>query len=294
MGASLNAAQIAAAHMGRLGLAVCAVEASDLLYSGQGVLSGGRPLVFVSQSGKSVEIEPILAGLPPECRLLAVTNEPKSPLALRAAQSILIHAGPERGVATRTYVNTLATLWLLARRWAGVAQEHDAAALAEVADRCEQMLADGQALVARWREVLGGSNLLIFVGHGPHAHTARQSALLLAERARVPALAMSIGAFRHGPIEIAQPGVGVVVFAPPSRSHASALALAEELRGYGASVLVVENGRTPGTAAGRPPVDEFLTPILDIIPAQLFADDLARSRGIAPEFRYLGAGVRQV
>jgi glutamine---fructose-6-phosphate transaminase (isomerizing) len=296
MGASLHAAQIAAAHMQRLGLAACAVEASDLLYCGQGLLSGARPLVFVSQSGKSAEVAPILADMPPECPLIGVTNEAESPLALRSTRAILIHAGAERGVATRTYVNTLVALWLLARRWAGVAQEHDAAALAEVADLCDQILADRVAIVAQWREALGTADTLVFLGHGPHTHTARQSALMLAERARVPALAMGIGAFRHGPIEIAQSGVGVVVFAPPGRTHESAVALAEELRGYSARVLVIENGRAREGAAppGQPPVDEFLTPILDVIPAQLFADDLARSRGIAPEFRYLSAGVRRV
>ena len=46
---------------------------------------------------------------------------------------------------------------------------------------------------------------LVFAGHGPHVSTARQAAMMLAERARVAAIGMGVGALRHGPIEIAQP-----------------------------------------------------------------------------------------
>jgi glucosamine--fructose-6-phosphate aminotransferase (isomerizing) len=137
----------------------------------------------------------------------------------------------------------------------------------------------------------------VFLGHGPHAATARQAAMILAERARVAALGTSVGAFRHGPIEVAQPGVGVVMFAGAGPAATSASALAAELREHGARVLLVDHGRTRGLdePAGTPPeFDEYLAPILDIIPAQLFADALACERGIEPKFRYIGKVVTRL
>jgi fructoselysine-6-P-deglycase FrlB-like protein len=108
---------------------------------------------------------------------------------------------------------------------------------------------------------------------------------------------MGIGALRHGPIEIAQPDLGAVIFAPAGRSSDSAVALAGELAGHGARVLIVEHGRTrsldaaPNLAFG---IDEFLAPLLDVIPAQIFADALARRLGVGPGFRYIGKVVTRL
>ena len=297
MGASFHAALIAAAHLQRLGVPAVALEATDLLFYSRALLGERRPLIYVSQSGTSVEVEPILAALGPAYPLLAVTNNLDSALARQATAALPIHAGPERGVATRSYVNTLALLWLVVRRWCGAVGASDGAALARVADAVDDLLTSADLVAGRWMAALAPAATLVFVGHGPHAATARQAAMMLAERARVAAIGLSVGMFRHGPIEIAQPDAGVVVFASPGPTHDSAGALAEQLLGYGARVLVVEHGHT--RAAGEPqptadPVDEFLSPILDTVPAQLIADALARSRDIPPAFRYLDNGVRTV
>jgi hypothetical protein len=60
---------------------------------------------------------------------------------------------------------------------------------------------------------------------------------------------------------------------------------------------LVEQGHTRGIA--EPPAaaatpDEFLAPILDVIPAQLFADALARRNNIDATFRYIGKVVTQI
>ena len=68
-------------------------------------------------------------------------------------------------------------------------------------------------------------------------------------------------------------------------------------RRTGSVLLLVEHGRTRGLdepAHVSPALDEFLAPILDIIPAQLFADALAREHGIAPAFRYIGKVVTRL
>ena len=81
-----------------------------------------------------------------------------------------------------------------------------------------------------------------------------------------------------------------MIFAPYGPGQRSALALADELARYGVSVLLVENGRlrSPGEMpAGNPLADEFLSPILDILPVQLCAEVLARESGQEPGFRYI-------
>jgi glutamine---fructose-6-phosphate transaminase (isomerizing) len=297
MGASLHAAQVAALHLHNQDVAALAVEATDLLFYSRALLPSNDPLVFVSQSGASAEVAAIVAELPAARALVAVTNNPHSPLAQRAQLILPILAGVESGVATKTYVNTLATLWLLARHWGGRSDGDEISTLARLADACENLLAGGEAVAARWLDMLGAAEIIVFLGHGPHAATARQASMMLAERARVAAIGTSAGAFRHGPIEITQPGIGAVVFAAAGPSGESARALAAELRQHGARVLVVEHGhaRDLDEPTGAPPeFDEFLAPILDILPVQLFADALAREHGVEPKFRYIGKVVTQL
>jgi glucosamine--fructose-6-phosphate aminotransferase (isomerizing) len=297
MGASFHAAQAVVPYFHSLGIPALVVEAVDLVFYSRALLMGAAPLIFVSQSGASAEVAAIVDGLPDGKPLVAVTNAPRSPLA-RAAQVVLpILAGAESGLATKTYVNSVATLWLLARHWAGRANGDETPMLARVAQSIAVLLADAESIAARWLDALGAAQTIVFLGHGPHAATARQAAMMLAERARVAAIGAGVGAFRHGPIEIAQPGVAVAIFAASSGAGASDRALAAELDRYGARVLLVEQGRARGVA--EPPqavasLDEFLKPILDVIPAQIFADALARQAGVEPHFRYISKVTTQL
>jgi glucosamine--fructose-6-phosphate aminotransferase (isomerizing) len=298
MGGSYHAALATASHFHSLDIPALAVEATELVFYSQALLQERRPLIFISQSGASAEVAAIVEALPAGTALLAVTNTVESLLAQRANLVLPILAGKESGVATKTYVNCLAVLWLLARRWGGAQTDRDGRILDQVAAECERLLANADTTAAHWLEALGSAERLVFVGHGPHLATARQGAMMLAERARVAAIGMGLGAFRHGPIEIAQPDLGAVIFAPPGRSRVSALGMSADLVGYGVRVLIVEHGRarTTGEPAGATEagIDEFLAPMLDVIPAQLFADALARKLGVGPGFRHIGKVTTQL
>lgn len=297
MGASYHAALAIVPYFHSLGIPAIAVEATNLLYYNQALLQDGRPLIFISQSGASAEVAAIAQVLPAGVALLAVTNDAESLLAQRAQLVLPTLAGKESGVATKTYLNCLVVLWLLVRQWGGALNGDEAALLEQVAAESERLIADADAMAARWLDALGAAERLVFAGHGPHVSTARQAAMMLAERARVAAIGMGVGALRHGPIEIAQPDLGAVIFASPGRSSASAIALAGDLAGYGARVLIVEHGRARSLdedAAAALGIDEFLAPLLDVIPAQIFADALARKLGVGPGFRYIGKVVTRL
>jgi glucosamine--fructose-6-phosphate aminotransferase (isomerizing) len=297
MGASYHAALAIVPYFHSLGIPALAAEATDLLYYSRALLQEGRPLIFISQSGASAEIAALAEVLPADVALLAVTNDAESVLAQRAQLVLPTLAGKESGVATKTYLNCLAVLWLLARRWGGALNGAEGSTLEQIVAATERLVADADATAARWLDALGAAGRLIFAGHGPHVATARQAAMMLAERARVAAIGMGVGALRHGPIEIAQSDLGAVIFASPGRSSGSAIALAGELAGYGARVLLVEHGRTrslDAASAAASGIDEFLAPLLDVIPAQIFADALARKLGVGPGFRYIGKVVTRL
>ena len=282
MGASYHAAQIAAYRRQQVDSSLRAWEAADILFYQPALLSNNRLLVYISQSGSSAEIEPIFAQLPSNAVTIGITNNPESLLGQRSGRVLPLCAGEEYTVATKTYLNTLALLSLLG----GV----DSNELHRLIDRIAALLDAADAIRTLWLDTLADAQSLYFLGHGPHAITARHCAMMAGEWAKRSVAHASIGAFRHGYIEAVEKGMGIVIFAPPSTSQISAHALAQELAGYGASVLVVENGHTRRVSDVPPQADNedpYLAPLLDVIPAQLFAEALARHEQIPPGFRYI-------
>jgi fructoselysine-6-P-deglycase FrlB-like protein len=105
------------------------------------------------------------------------------------------------------------------------------------------------------------------------------------------------GAFRHGFIEIVEPGCGVVIITSPQPTASQAYTLARDLQNYGARLLLVENGllRQPDEPGAQvEPVDEFLSPMVDIVPFQIYADALATQLGFGKGFRYISKVVTQL
>ena len=296
MGASYHAAWIGSLAFGSFGLPVQAIETVDLIHYAR-LPHSTSWTVYVSQSGSSAEVTPFTEQNPVMGRLAALTNHADSALARQAAWVLPMLAGEETLIASKTYLNSLAILWMLAHRTAGAWDGQEIDQLSEIADRAEAIFASAADLRARFLDFYDPAFPLLFLGHGPHAATARQAAMGMSEWAKVPALSAGLGAFRHGFIESVHPGMRVVVIAPPGKTHPLAMAMAKELAEYGAKILLIENGQLRGLEEHIPPapdVDEFLSPLLDILPVQIAADGLARSSGNEPGFRFISKVVRQL
>jgi glucosamine--fructose-6-phosphate aminotransferase (isomerizing) len=297
MGSSFHAGMIAALHLNRLGVPACAYEAVDLLNYAPAILDDQMVLVYISQSGSSGEVLPLIERIGSQVYLVGVTNDTNSPLAQRAQRVLPMCAGKETLVATKTYTNCLAILWMAARHTAGCADGSEQVALEGVLARIEDRLKDAQTTAHRLVEAFDPNQPLLFLGHGPHAATARQAAMIMSEWSKVPAQPFGIGAFRHGFIETIRSGFGVVIFAPAGVTQGSARELGVELQSYGARTLLVENGCLRGLEDCPPPsapLDEFLSPVVDILPVQLYTEALARVRLDEVGFRYIGKVVSKI
>lgn len=288
MGASCNAAEIGVYCFHAKGQPAMAYQATDLLnYPYR--LNPDHVLVYISQSGESAEVAPLLGKREHNGETLGITNYSESTLARLSTLTLPLVAGREETVATKTYLNTLALLHLIS------GTPHPI--LHELAEHIQRLLQAGEHTRSLWQQAIASTDMLYIVGHGPHAVTARQTAMMCAEWSKRPAIGMSIGALRHGFIEAIQPNSTVIIFAPWGATRSSALALAEQLSGYGADVLIVEHGQTRrfNDAAHTPVVeDELLAPLLDVIPAQLATEAVTRTSGMTQGFRYISKIVSQL
>ena len=290
MGASHHGGLYAAQGLRRHGHATLAVEATEALYSEASPLDHAARVLYVSQSGASGEVVPLLDRLPAGAHVTALTNAAGSPLAHRAQAVLPLLAGEEHTVATKTLTNSLALLWLLQQHWTQRLGPPSFHRLEQLADQLAETIGQASALAERWLAQVGQAHAFAVIGAGPQIITARHAAMVIMEWLKLPAVSASVGAFRHGPIEIAQPGLGVIVFAAPGPAYTSTCQLAQVLEDYGTSVLLIETGRTrrlSEPAAPADALDSTLLPIVDLLPVQIFAEALARARGQTPGFRHI-------
>jgi glucosamine--fructose-6-phosphate aminotransferase (isomerizing) len=241
MGSSLAAAIGVCPRLDRGGRFAVAVDAGEMLHYGLPGLVGDTGIVLISQSGRSAETVRLLESLPAAGRgAVAVTNDPDSPLATRAAVNVPLVAGDEQAVATKTYVATLLVLHMLADRMLGE-RATDLTRLSPALDTLSS-IASRPELAEPWAEHLGAVHSLAIVGRGGALGLAHYAAVTIDESARLPALPFSGGAFRHGPLELTGPDLGVIVLAGPEPTRELQLRLAHDAEAGGARVLVLDTG----------------------------------------------------
>jgi glucosamine--fructose-6-phosphate aminotransferase (isomerizing) len=244
---------------------------------------GPAAAIGISQSGASPDVVAVLAEARRQNRpTLAITNDPKSPLAQTADWTLPLHAGEERAVAaTKTYLNSIAAIALLSTVAVGDAQRlRDLQAMpGTVADQIERSLAAADAL-DRYRDVESGSVIARGVNYG----TAFEIALKIRELSGAPFEAFSSADLLHGPIAALKSGRPAIVIAPSGKTLASLRAAVDKVRERGSEVIAISDDRKFLAAADTAfplvrKVPEWLSPLLTVIPGQVAAVRLARLHG---------------
>ena len=242
-------------------------------------------VIGISQSGASPDVVSVLdearrQGAP----TVAITNEPGSDLAAAADHVIELGAGPERAVAaTKTYLAEIALLAMLSSALTG--DEASATELRAIPDALRAALAleDRVAALARsWKDV----ELCAVLARGFHYATAREWALKLKELTHLLADPYSGADFQHGPIGLVHDGSPILAVATAGPALDGMVELLARVRDAGARLLVLSDEESVlalGEGAPLPAVPEWLSPLVAIIPAQLFAYHLARARGLDTE-----------
>jgi glutamine---fructose-6-phosphate transaminase (isomerizing) len=285
-GSSDHAAQhLAYLVMARLGRLVTSLPPSLLTLYQSPLRAEGLLALAMSQSGRS----PDLVETSQQLRqggacTVAFVNDTSSPLAAVAEHVLPLHAGPEHSVAaTKSFI---AQLVAGARLVAGWQQDGAlASALQALPDALQRATGcdwpDAQARLAPVQQ-------LYVIGRGPGLAVAHEVALKFKETCGLQAEAFSGAELAHGPMALVQPGWPVLVLAPRGPAQAGLLALARELHGRGAVVLLVAPAGTATTAGplllpSQPAPHAELDAIAMVQSLYLMLEGLARQRGRDPD-----------
>lgn len=295
MGASYFASITAAYTLQKAGVSVLCTESAELLHYGAGQIVKGDVAVLVSRSGGSVEVVSLLPLLKNRgVDVIAVSNDAASELARSATVSLVLNSAADQMVAIQTYTGTALVLQLLAELVSGnklnTLKSEGECAL----HRMETTIQECAAARTEWRSWLSECAPVYLLGRGMAFATVQEGALLFHETAKAPAVAMSSGQFRHGPVEVVTGDFRGIIIANGTHTHRLEVGLANDLTAMGTPIMWI--GHEPDAALANGvrrmitwPDEQpaWVAPFFEVVPLQFAAYELALLRGITPgNFRY--------
>lgn len=263
-----------------------AVHSFELVHYGR--VSPGDALVVLSHRGtKTFSMQALEAGARQGILCVAVTGRGHGPSMAQAA--VVLETVPQEVSAAHTvsYTAALATLALVARE-TGPSGAPPLEGLERVPDLQRRAL----GLESRCRELaqaFGEARRFLFVGGGPNTATAWEAALKMKESNYTYAEGLHVEQVLHGPAASMGPDTVLVVLAPPGPSRSRARDVLRAGRTVGApTILLAEEGDAAlGEEADHvlwfPPLPELLSPLVYVLPLQLFAYYGAVVRGANPD-----------
>lgn len=253
--------------------------------------------IVISQSGETADtLAALRLAKAAGAKVIAITNCVGSTVSREADEVIYTWAGPEIAVAsTKAYTTQLMCLYLLALKMAqarGTISPADyAQTLADVAalpDKVQQIL-DNQSDIQKFTSRQFNKTKIFYIGRLFDSASSLESALKLKEVSYMHCEAFAAGELKHGPIALMDTNTLVVGIATQHELYEKIASNILEVKARGAATMVITQD-TKGaftdavdTVITIPPVADALSPILAIVPAQLFAYYCAVQRGNDPD-----------
>jgi glutamine---fructose-6-phosphate transaminase (isomerizing) len=249
-------------------------------------------LLAISQSGETADtLAAVHEAKSRGILTLGITNVTDSTQARETDAGVYNHAGPEIGVAsTKAYTSHLAVLSLITlflgrdRQMSLADGRRIAEGLERIPDLAEQTLKCADQ-VKELAEKYKGYEKMLFMGRKYNYPTALEGALKMKELSYIHAEGIAAGELKHGWIAIVENQFPVVAVCPTDSVYEKNISNIMELKARGARILAIategnkEIGQIADDVVYIPKTLEMLTPILAVIPLQLFSYYVAAARG---------------
>jgi glucosamine--fructose-6-phosphate aminotransferase (isomerizing) len=259
-------------------------------------------VIVISQSGETADTlaalrEAQARGL----AAVAITNNPRSSMAVEATASLPTLAGIETAIpATKSFTTQLAVLYSLSLHLARFrgrmtlqAAEAHGRQLQEIPALIQNALPAWQQQIESLTPQLTRSSTLLYLGRGAHYAIAREGALKLKESAYINAEGYPAGELKHGPNALVSKEAPLIMLATSDAGdpdsllrYSKVVQLMKDMRDQGARIIALategdlEVPLYSDSCIFVPPSTDLLSTILEVVPLQLLAYTLAISRGI--------------
>jgi glucosamine--fructose-6-phosphate aminotransferase (isomerizing) len=249
-------------------------------------------VIAISQSGETADT---LAALQEAkrrgARSIGLVNVVGSTIAREVDGGLYLRCGPEIGVAsTKAFTSQVVALAMVTLRFARLKQmsllegRRYVEALNKLPSQIRSILDRADEVKVLAERFATATNAL-YLGRGVNFPAALEGALKLKEISYVHAEGYPAAEMKHGPIALIDENMPVVVVAPRDAVYAKIVSNVQEVRARGGKVIAIVNpGEEEITALAEavfevPETLDLLSPILTIIPLQLFSYYVALARG---------------
>ncbi|HSD83772.1 MAG TPA: glutamine--fructose-6-phosphate transaminase (isomerizing) [Anaerolineae bacterium] len=257
------------------------------------VIDPSVALLTITQSGETVDT---LAAMEQAdaagCPLWAITNVIGSQAHRMSDGAILIHAGPEIGVAsTKTFTGSQVDMYMLGLYLAQLRGALDPVHVRHLVDDLARLpdlighMFDRAAEIEQLANEFHRYTNFLFLGRGINYPIALEGALKLKEISYIHAEGYAAGEMKHGPIALIDENMPVVCLAPKDAVYDKMISQIEQAKARNAIVIAVA---TEGDLAIKrkadhviyvPPAPPLLLPVVLSIPLQMLAYYIAVRRG---------------
>ena len=257
----------------------------------QDVLGARVLTVVVTQSGETADVLAALdAAKAGGSRTVGVVNVRASRVARSVGGLVDLHAGPEVGVAsTKAYTAMLLSLLALALRIAEARGRGQATAslrphLEALPDAMRRAISDADPVREAARDVHRAPHML-YLGRGPDHATALEGALKIKEISYIHAEGYPAGEMKHGPIALVSWDAPVVAVMGYGENRTRMVSSVREVKARDGHVLAVaaeddaDAAKVSDLVLRVPATDPWLGPLLNVLPLQRLAFEVALRRG---------------
>lgn len=243
------------------------------------LLTGNPFFIFISQSGETADSRQALIKVNEwHYPSLTITNVIGSTLSRESSYTLLLHAGPEIAVAsTKAYTAQIAVLSILAYTLSidkniqlNLDLHHELSILANAVE----IIVDEKEQIHQLAKVyLKDKTNAFFIGRQLDYYVSLESALKLKEISYIQTEGFAAGELKHGTIALIEKDTPVFALITQKQVALNTRSNIQEVKARGANTctFVLESLSTKDDQFILPEVNEFLTPLLSIVPAQLLA-----------------------
>lgn len=265
------------------------------------MIGAGELTIVITQSGETADTTAAQREAKARgSRTIAISNVVNSTIAREADGVLYTNAGPEVSIAsTKAFTAQMAVLFLLAA-YLGQERGHlgkeqvrrHIGKLLELPAKIATVLASAPQCEELAEKYVSAQDFL-FLGRAIHYPIAMDGALKLKEVSYVHAEGYPTGETKHGPNALIDESLPIVIIATCDRSDAGSILRYEKnvaniksFRQQSARVIAIasegdeEMGRIADHTIFVPQASELLSPILEIVPLQLFAYYMAVKKGL--------------
>jgi glutamine---fructose-6-phosphate transaminase (isomerizing) len=263
------------------------IMSSEFQYSSD-YLEPGSAVIAISQSGETADVlHSVKKAKENGAKILSIVNVPTSSLARMSDSIIAINCGPEIGVAaTKSFMGQLMIIYKIVNILSHGQMPFDEINQKNLLMMVKKVLGLDSMIQDLVSSLDKNIKDIYILGRSIHYPIALEGALKIKELAYIHAEGIAAGELKHGPLALIDKESVVVVLNPTDETYQDVISSSNEIKSRGAYIIGISNKNADiyDQFVELPDVDNYLYPIMEIIPLQLMSYYLALEKQVDPDY----------